>query len=293
MTISSMTGYATASDSDGQNTWTWEARSVNGRGLDVRLRLPPGLEPLEPAARDLVSKRLTRGNVSLTLTYDRRAGNGTLRVNEAMLAAVIRAIETVRQATGAPPADPAAVLSIKGVLEADDTTLAADADGERAILATLAKVLDGLVAVRRGEGQRLADVLLRNIDDIAAQVDHVRASPSRTSAAIQARLAEQVAKLMGATDTLDADRLHQEAVIIAMRADVAEELDRLDVHIAAARELMASDGPAGRKLDFLAQEFNREANTLCSKANAVDISRAGLALKSLVDQLREQVQNIE
>jgi uncharacterized protein (TIGR00255 family) len=296
MTVSSMTGFARADGATDGLTWTWEARSVNGRGLDVRLRLPPGYEVLEIPARDAVSKRLTRGNVALTLTIEKQQANGTIRLNEAVLADVIKAADRVSALSGATKPDAAQLLMIKGVLETSDQAPddpAARTRRERALLQSLEAALDKLGDARRAEGARLAEVVTDQVAEIERLATEVRASPSRTPEAVMARLKDAIARLVDATAALDADRLHQEAVLIATRADVEEELQRLAAHVGAAREILVEPGAVGRKLDFLAQEFNREANTLCSKANAVDITRLGLQLKTVIDQLREQVQNIE
>jgi uncharacterized protein (TIGR00255 family) len=196
---------------------------------------------------------------------------------------------------GASPPSADGLISVKGVLEVVEHVEDADVTGARhaAMLASLDEALVSLVAARAGEGARLAAVLNAQIDEIEKLVDIVRRSPARTPVAIAERLRAQVARLTDGASALDPDRLHQEAVLLATRADVEEELQRLSAHISAARELLGENGAVGRKLDFLAQEFNREANTLCSKAGDVEISRAGLALKTVIDQLREQVQNIE
>ncbi len=301
MAISSMTGFARVDGAADGLTWAWEARSVNGRGLDVRLRLPPGHDALEPAAREAASKRFSRGNVALSLALERQTGAGTVRLNEPLLLELIKAGDRIAELTGGARPDAASLLSIKGVLEPTD---AIDAPAQRAareasLLSSLAAALDGLLAARRGEGERLASILSDQLVQIEALVASVRASPSRSPQAIRMRIKELAARVLEAGDGLDADRLHQEAVLAATRADVEEELARLEAHIAAAREILAQggsggpNGAVGRRLDFLAQEFNREANTLCSKANAVDVTRLGLSLKTVIDQFREQVQNVE
>ncbi len=293
----SMTGFA---DTDGGTCglrWRWEIRSVNGRGLDMRLRLPPGFEAMEPAAREAIGKAVSRGNLNVTLNVEREAGAVQIRINEDVLAQVMAALDRLR-ATGAFEAPrPEGILAIRGVLETgetadDEATIAAR---QAVILASLRQVLDKLTVVRAGEGGRLADVIATQVDGIERIVRQVAAAPSRTPEAIRQRLSEQIARVMGAGAgvALDEQRLYQEAALIATKADVEEELKRLEAHVAAARELLAAKEPVGRKLDFLAQEFNREANTLCSKANDVEITRLGLELKTIIDQMREQVQNIE
>jgi uncharacterized protein (TIGR00255 family) len=291
-----MTGFARADGSaDGLN-WIWEARSVNGRGLDVRLRLPPGYEALEIPARDAVAKRFARGNVSLSLSIEKQQTNGAIRLNEQVLADVIKAADRVSALSGAAKPDAAQLLMIKGVLETSDQMLE-DADvrsaREKTITQSLEAALDKLGEARRAEGARLGDIIREQIAQIDQLAASVRASPSRAPEAIMGRLKDAIGRLVDATAALDNDRLHQEAVLIATRADVEEELQRLSAHVAAARDILVERGAVGRKLDFLAQEFNREANTLCSKANAVDITRLGLQLKTVIDQFREQVQNVE
>jgi uncharacterized protein (TIGR00255 family) len=296
MSISSMTGFARTDGAAEGLTWAWEARSVNGRGLDVRLRLPPGFDALEPLVREAASKRLARGNISIPLALERLNGVGTVRLNEQVLSGIIKAADRIAELTGGTRPDTAALLAMKGVLETSDG-LQDDADQravrDRMLAQSCEATLDKLVDARRTEGARLAAILSEQIGQIEKLVAEVRASPSRTPAAIQQKLRDLVARLLEDGQSFDADRLHQEAVLAATRADVEEELARLETHVTAAREIMGETGAVGRKLDFLAQEFNREANTLCSKANAVDVTRLGLALKTVIDQLREQVQNVE
>jgi uncharacterized protein (TIGR00255 family) len=294
MTLKSMTGFARRDGSAGGVSWHWEIRSVNGRGLEVRLRIPPGYEALEMPAREAVGKLLARGNVSANLSVRRDAVQGQLRLNEAALAQVLDAAERVRQLTGAGPASVEGLLAIKGVLEAgDDEEQAASAALHAAMLQSLTEAVAALAAARASEGARLADVIAAQLGEIESLVGVVEVSPARTPDAIGRRLKETIARVIDGDNGLDPARLHQEAVLLATRADVEEELRRLRVHIAAARDLLAEKGAVGRKFDFLAQEFNREANTLCSKSNDTEITRAGLALKVLIDQMREQVQNIE
>ena len=296
MTISSMTGFARADGASNGLTWSWEARSVNGRGLDLRLRLPPGYEALEVAVREAIPKRLSRGNLALSLSIERQLANGTVRLNEMVLADVIRAADRVSALSGASRPDAAQILMIKGVLEIADQApedVEARTRRERALLQSLDLTLDKLTEVRRAEGARLAEIVRNQLTEIDRLASEVRASPSRTPEAILSRMKDAIARLLETTTALDGDRLHQEAVLMATRADVEEELQRLAAHVAAARDILDEPGAVGRKLDFLAQEFNREANTLCSKANAVDVTRLGLQLKTVIDQLREQVQNVE
>ena len=301
MAISSMTGFARVDGADEGMTWAWEARSVNGRGLDVRMRLPPGLDSLEPSAREAALKRFARGNVSISLALERQAGAAAVRLNEALLRDLIRASKRAAELVGGPAPDAASLLAIKGVLETSEGAPDnAEQRGSRdaTLLSGLTSALDGLQSARRAEGDRLLAILSDHVAQIEALVRAVRASPSRSADAIRMRLREMTARILESADGLDPDRLHQEAVIAATRADVEEELARLEAHIEAARDILAvgaaaANGGVGRKLDFLAQEFNREANTLCSKANSVDVTRLGLSLKTVIDQFREQVQNVE
>lgn len=296
MAISSMTGFARGDGSAEGLAWVWEARSVNGRGLDVRLRLPPGMDGIEPLVREAISRRFTRGNISVSLTPERLNGASSVRLNEAVLGDVLKAAARVSELTGGTRPDTAALLAMKGVLESGDAGLD-DPDSrairDKALIASFEITAGKLVEARRSEGARLKSVIVEQIATIEQLSKHVRASPSRTAEAIRQRLKEQIGRILDSSNGFDPERLHQEAVLAASRADVEEELARLDAHVAAARDILEESGSVGRKLDFLAQEFNREANTLCSKANAVDITRLGLTLKSTIDQLREQVQNIE
>ena len=295
MSIKSMTGFARAEGSHEGAAWHWEVRSVNGRGLDVRLRLPSGSELLEPKVREAVARHVTRGSLTISLTSEAGSGGQEIRLNERALTQVMQIADRLRDLTNATPPRVDGLIAIKGVLDIvehqEDAELAAGR-GE-AMLKSLDGALIALVAARAAEGGRLASTLNGQLDEIERLVRVVQQSPARTREAIEARLKEQVSRLLDAGNGFDPARLHQEAVLLATRADVEEELQRLVSHISAARELVAENGAVGRKLDFLAQEFNREANTLCSKASDIEITRAGLALKTVIDQLREQVQNIE
>jgi uncharacterized protein (TIGR00255 family) len=295
MSIKSMTGFSRVEGAVGSAAWHWELRSVNARGLDLRLRLPSGMEALEPKVREAVARHLVRGSITVSLNVESRAAALQVRLNEEALAQAVKAAEHIRALTEASPPSADGLMAIKGVLEVVEAEESAEEAEERvaAMLESLEQALRALVQARLAEGARLKAVLVANLAEIDRLVGVVETSPARTPAAIAARLKEQVARLMESANTLDPDRLHQEAVLVATRVDVEEELKRLRAHIAAAHELLEAEGAVGRNLDFLAQEFNREANTLCSKANDVDITRAGLALKTVIDQMREQVQNIE
>lgn len=296
MTIKSMTGFARTDGASEGESWHWEVRSVNGRGLDMRLRLPSGLEALEPRVREAVARHLSRGSVNIALSLERSTSLTEIRINERALAQVMQAAERVRTLSDATPPRVDGLMSIKGVLDViepveDPEQAAARSD---TLINSLQVALTALVAARAAEGARLSATLQAQLDEIARLVDIVRNSPARSPAAIEERLKEQVRRLIEAgAGSFDPARLHQEAVLLATRVDVEEELQRLTSHIGAARELLTDTTAVGRKFDFLAQEFNREANTLCSKSNDVEITRAGLALKTVIDQMREQVQNIE
>jgi uncharacterized protein (TIGR00255 family) len=294
MPLASMTGFARSDATHGVVRLHWELRSVNGRGLDIRLRLPPGHEALEAVCREAIGRRFTRGSITANLAIDQTAASGELRVNEAALASVMAAVRRLAAMPGFDRPRPESILALRGVLESSESQgSAADADLLAVAMKALETALDGLADGRRREGERLGIVLGAAVDRITALVGAITALPSRTPDAVRARLAEQVQRLMETGATFDAARLHQEAVLIATRADVEEEVKRLGSHISAARGLLGEAGPVGRKLDFLTQEFNREVNTICSKANDIEMTRLGLELKAVIDQVREQVQNIE
>ena len=295
MTLKSMTGFARTVGTYEQTRWFWEIRSVNGRSLDVRLRLPSGLERLEPPVRARCQEALVRGNCTISLALKRDAGQMEIRLNEAALGEALAVAEQAQKQTLLEPAKLDTLLGMRGVVEfaePDESEEQREAFAA-ALLAGLADALDQLVAARVAEGQRLEEVIEAQLSAIDTLVSQATAIMAQQPDLIAARLREQIAKLDEAGASLDPERLHQEGLLLAAKADIQEELDRLTAHIAAARELIASGQPAGRKLEFLAQEFNREANTTCSKAAGIEISRVGLELKSVIDQLREQVQNIE
>jgi len=295
MTLKSMTGFARADGVHGDTNWSWEARSVNGRSLELRLRLPAGFEGLEIKARRLAQEKLARGNCTLNLSVRREAGRTEIRLNEAALAQAQAVAERAQTLTGLKAARLDTLLSMRGVVEAAEAEESEEAQSAlyRALLAGLAGVLDELVRARKAEGERLQAVLSKQLATIGALVEHAAAAAARQPEAIAMRLAEQIARLAEAAAGLDPERVYQEALLLAAKADIQEELDRLRAHLAAAIELVESDQAVGRKFEFLAQEFNREANTICSKASDIEISRAGIELKTVIDQLREQVQNIE
>jgi uncharacterized protein (TIGR00255 family) len=295
MIVSSMTGFARADGATGPYLWAWEIKSVNAKGLEPRFRYPPGFDALDQPVRAKLAGALSRGALQINLSVEKSGAAPTVRINEPVLDAVLAAMRALdgRFALTAPSLD--GLLSIRGVMEVieepDDPELRKAA--EVAILEGFHKAADALVAMRRREGEALRAILSTRLDEIAALAARAEAAPGRKPEAIRARLKELVATLLDASDRFDPDRLHQEAVLMAAKADVREELDRLVTHIAQARKLIAEGGPIGRKLDFLAQELHRETNTLCAKSNDKELSAIGLDLKALVEQFREQVQNVE
>ena len=295
--ITSMTGFASRRGAGHGAQWAWELRSVNGRGLDLRLRLPEGVEGLEPAARAALGKRIARGSVSLSLRLTRDAGAEALRLNPAALEAALTAVRAAEAAADRlgvklAPATPADLLALRGVMEAGG----GETDGAAltaALVADLPKLVEDFCAARAEEGRSLAGILAGQLDATAALVEEAAALAEARRPQQAAALAEAMAQLLGQAPQADPGRLEQELALLAVKTDVTEEIDRLRAHVAAARALLAEAGPVGRKLDFLTQEFNREANTLCSKAQSAPLTRVGLDLKTLIDQMREQVQNVE
>jgi len=295
MTLKSMTGFARTDGVHGETSWFWEARSVNGRSLDLRLRLPSGLERLEAGSRSLCQERLARGNCTVSLGMKRESGQMEIRLNETALAQALAVAKRAKGITGLKPARLDTLLGMRGVVETAEPEESEEQQAAltQALLAGLAAALDQLVSVRAAEGERLQRVIEKQLASIGDLVARAAAAVARQPELLAGRIREQIGRLNEAGATLEPERLHQEALLLAAKADIQEELDRLRAHVAAANELIASGEPAGRKLEFLAQEFNREANTICSKASDVEISRTGLELKSVIDQVREQVQNIE
>ncbi len=296
MPISSMTGFAVARGQRDTCAWTWEVKSVNGKGRDIRCRLPSGFDGLEIPSRERAARCLRRGNILLQLTITRASGSGTYRLNRAMLDQVLSLLAEVRERVpDAAPPSADGLLALHGVIEAADDEMSEQdrKDLEEALLAGLDGALESLAAARAEEGARLAAVLGGQLDAIAGLCREIEGLAAAQPATIRERLASQVAELLAAVPALPEERLAQEAALLMTKADVREEVDRLEAHLEAARTLMAADEPIGRRLDFLCQELNREANTLCSKSADVALSRLGLELKAVVEQFREQVQNIE
>jgi uncharacterized protein (TIGR00255 family) len=295
MTLQSMTGFSRVEGTSGRTRWAWELRSVIGKGLVLRLRLPPGLEALEADVRRLSGEAFSRGNLQIGLATSVSEAQVEAVVNQGALAAVLALRDQLAGTIDPAPLKLDTLLSVRGIV---DFREAEESEAERAtrdadIRTGLAEAIRRLADMRRKEGAALADVLLGQVARIEALTAAVEADPSRSVAAIAERLSAQVATLMQGTTALDRDRLHQEAALLATKADLREEIDRLKAHVRAARELIAEGGPIGRKLDFLAQEFNRESNTICSKSNAAQVTAAGIELKVVIDQFREQVQNLE
>ena len=295
MTLSSMTGFGQGSGEKSGLHWQWEIKSVNGKALDIRCRLPPGFEALEAVARTTLSQHIKRGNLQVSLTTTGATTLETVIVNEAVLEQVVAIAERLRDRIGGVPLSAEALMGLRGVLEVVQPSQSeSDIEARLAdVTASLGKAALALNVSRREEGKRLAAVINAQLEKIENLTIAARDCPARSTEAIRTRLKEQVARLLDTGANFDPDRLHQEAVMIATRADIQEEIDRLFAHIEAARALIASPEPAGRKFDFLAQEFNREANTLCSKALDKTLTAIGLEMKTTIDQMREQVQNIE
>ena len=295
MALSSMTGFARVHGVSGSYGWSWEVKSVNGKGLDLRLRLPPGWDAVEAPARARAAETLARGSLQAVLTVEHSSAVPAVRINTAVLDAVLAAVRQLGPRITASPPSLDGLLALKGVMEVGEAEENAEErrQAQTAVLAGFAEAIESLAAMRRHEGAALGQVLGARLGEIAALALRAEHAPGRQPEAIRARLAQQIAVLLSQTDRFDPDRLHQEAILIATKADVREELDRLAAHIAQARLLMEHGGAIGRRLDFLAQELSREANTLCAKANDVELTNIGLELKAAVEQFREQVQNVE
>jgi uncharacterized protein (TIGR00255 family) len=296
MTFASMTGFAESAGSHDGLRWRWEAKSVNGRSLDLRLRTPPGYDGLEPPARRLASERFLRGAFQISLSVEPQETVRGLTVDAAALASAVRIAREVAAETGLAPARVDGLLALKGVIVADEgvATLDPVARGHRdaAILESLAAAFDRLVKERCSEGAKLAVLMTAQIGEVEKLVGEAGRLAAAQPEALRARLQAQLKELLDGTPVSE-DRLAQEVALLAVRGDVREELDRLTAHVQDARALIASGKGVGRKLDFLSQEFNREANTLCSKSSDIALTRTGLALKAVIDQFREQAQNVE
>jgi uncharacterized protein (TIGR00255 family) len=295
MSVASMTGFARARGSLGPWGYAWELKSVNARGLDLRIKVPQGFDAVEIKARAALSRRLARGSVFASLTAQRAETQSVARINRPALDRLLAALDDVPLHASLRPASLDGLLSVKGVVEVvepeeDEVQRAAL---ETSVLAALETALDSLLRAREAEGAALATVLNDRLARIGALAARADALPGRQPEAVRERLAQQIARLMGAAEGLDPVRLHQEAVLIAVKSDIREELDRLATHVASGEKLLGDGGAIGRRLDFLAQELSRETNTLCAKSNDPALTGIGLDLKIEVEQFREQVQNIE
>lgn len=295
MSVASMTGFARAQGALGPWRFAWEVKSVNAKGLDLRLRVPPGFDAVEVKARAAVSARLARGAVFANLTARREDEGVAARLNRPALERLLTLLREIELPAGLGPATLDGLLAVRGVIEIiePEDNAAQRAALETATLGALETALDALVDSRRAEGGALAAVLATRLTRLAELTARADAAPGRAPEAVRARLAQQIATLLETGASFDSNRLHQEAVLIAVKADIREELDRLKTHVASAAALLAGGGPIGRRLDFLAQELGRETNTLCAKSNDPELTAIGLDMKIEVEQLREQVQNVE
>lgn len=294
--LASMTGFARHDGAHGAHSWHWELRSVNGRGLDLRIRVPNGFSSVEQEVRKRAAKRLVRGNFQISLNTHRDAGETRILLNTDAFQQVFEAAQKAAELAGSEVPGVEHLIGLRGVLDAGEPEQSDEdkAAFEKAVLASFDQALASVVEMRDGEGNALGQMLGDALTAIQSELDGIVAAPARTSEALQARLREQLGKLVDdAEDTIDPNRLHQELALLLTKADISEELTRLEAHIIAVRELLDAGGACGRRLDFLAQELNREANTICSKSHDVTITKHGLELKVLIDQIREQVQNIE
>lgn len=295
MALSSMTGFARSHGNSGPYAFEWELKSVNAKGFDFRMRLPPGWDDVETAARKRAADVLSRGTVYANLTVRRANALSSVRVNDDVLSAILKIAQDLAGKIDAVAPSIDGLLAIKGVIEVvePDSDEAQDKAARAAVAAAFEQALSALVAMRKREGATLGDILLQRMTEIETLAKRAEAAPGRKPEAIKARLSEQIAALLESSDRFDPDRLHQEAVMIAAKADIREELDRIASHVSQAREMIGKGGAVGRRLDFLAQEFNREVNTCCSKSNDLELTGIGLEMKNVVEQFREQVQNLE
>ncbi len=295
--IKSMTGFASGKGAFGPHSWTWELRSVNGKGLDLRLRLPDWLTGLEAALRGDLSKQVNRGNITLSLRMGREESAADVRLNTPAMEAALDALAQTEALAGArgvllAPSKASDLLALKGMLEAG-----ADADDPAQLVEHLKSEFGGLLAsfieMRGSEGEALSGILAGQLDQVAKLTDQAADLAERRRVEMAQNMRENLTRVLDNTQGADPDRVAQELALIAVKADITEEIDRLKAHVTAARSLLTQDGPVGRKLDFLMQEFNREANTLCSKSQNAELTAVGLELKAVIDQMREQVQNVE
>jgi uncharacterized protein (TIGR00255 family) len=295
MALSSMTGFARSHGTSGPYTVEWELKSVNAKGFDFRMRLPPGWDDVELTARKRATELLSRGTVYANLTVKRSSTASSIRLNEDVLAAVVKIAGQLAGRIDAVAPSIDGLLSIKGVIEVAEPEAdeAEDQAARVAVATAFDQALTSLIDMRKREGATLGDVLKQRLTQIEQLAGQAEKAPGRRPEAIRARLAEQIAVLVEASDRFDSDRLNQEALLMATKADIREELDRIASHVSQARDLLDKGGAVGRRLDFLAQEFNREVNTCCSKSNDLELTNIGLEMKNVVEQFREQVQNLE
>ena len=295
MTLASMTGFARAEGRQEDFAWVWELKSVNGKSLEPRFRLPLGFDHLEPRLRGALAAVLKRGNISAALTITRDPSAGALRVNREALAQIIAIVNELQHQVEAAPPRLDGLLGLRGVLESGATEVTAELREarDRAVMASFDQALAELAETRRAEGARLGAVLAGHLREIERLAHAAEACAAVQPAALKARLKHLLATLLEAQPSLPEDRLAQEVALLITRADIREEIDRLKAHIAGAQDLLGEAVAVGRRFDFLCQEFNREANTLCSKSADLELTRIGLALKAAIEQLREQIQNIE
>ena len=295
MAFQSMTGFGRAAGDDAQDQWVWEIKSVNGRGLDVRYRLPPELQSLELKLREKIAAHLKRGTVQVNLRLTRKQGQTEIRINEPALAQILAMLEELETRSGLAPSTADGVLNIRGVVEQVEPE-ESEAENNRRV-ATLLRGFDDalkdLIDSRIAEGEKLCRLIEGQVAELADLTAQAESRAGEAVTLLRQRLQQQLDEMLGPQSNLPEDRLVQEVAMLATKADIREEIDRLRAHVENARDLLAASGPVGRKLDFLTQEFNREANTLCSKSPDTALTRIGLDLKAQIDQLKEQVQNVE
>src|SRR5258708_31976002 len=290
MALSSMTGFARSHGASGPYAFEWELKSVNAKGFDLRMRLPPGWDELEALAKKRAGEMLSRGTVYANLNVKRANAAAAVRINEEVLNSIVKVAGQLAGKIDAVAPSIDGLLSIKGVIEVVEPESSEEEDkaAKAAAAAAFEEALQNLVAMRRREGVTLGQILIQRMDEIERLAKKAELAPGRKPDAIKARLAEQIAALLETSDRFDPDRLNQEALLIAAKADIREELDRIASHISQAREMIGKGGPIGRRLDFLAQEFNREVNTCCSNSTDLELTTPALALHTVLQHLRQQ-----
>jgi uncharacterized protein (TIGR00255 family) len=291
--VASMTGFARAEGAAAGISWTWEMKSVNGKSLDLRLRLAPGFDALEPQVRAMLTQRFRRGNVAVSLTISRTAA-AAVRVNREALAQLVALIKELASEIETAPPRLDGLLALRGIVETvEDEDDRVVEDRRLAVLDSCVTALDRLAAARADEGARLGVLLRDQIEEMARLVETAQENAAAQPAAIRQRLQTTLAGLADLVPGMSEERVAQEIALLVGRSDIREEIERLHAHLEQASDLLDEGGAVGRRLDFLCQELNREANTLCSKSADIELTRIGLALKAAVEQFREQVQNIE